>query len=109
MMVSIWIEDKSKKEIIEAVKNHNEEDPLYDGHHIDEFYIDRSSGAIEGYISVGPIGVGIDIPFEDWFAQFLKFGSFEKLEYFLAENQERVKAVQMVLKNIRCLQGSVNK
>ena len=109
-MVSIWIDKKDKEEIIKTIANYDELDgeALYEGHHIDEFYIDRHTGDLEGFISVGPIGVSIDIPFQGWFAQFLKFGSFEDLEYFLAEHQDKVKEAYMVLKNIRSLSEKVS-
>ena len=104
-MVAIWIDKKDKEQIIKDVANYDELicESLYEGHHIDEFYIDRTTGDMEGYIDVGPIGIGVDIPFQDWFTQFLKFGSFEDLEYFLAEHQDEVKKAHMTLKNVRCL------
>ena len=104
-MVSIWIDKKDKEQIIKDVVNYDELncESLYDEHSIDEFYIDRKTGDLEGFIGVGPIGIGIEIPFQDWFTQFLKFGSFEDLEHFLAEHQDEVKKAYMTLKNIRSL------
>jgi len=110
-MVSIWIDKKDKARIINDIQDYDELEceSLYEGHDIGELYIDRHSGAIEGYIGVGPIGIGIDLPFQDWFTEFLRFGAFEDLEYFLAEHQDEVKKAYMILKNIRSLSEKANK
>ena len=109
-MVNIWIDKKDKVQIVKDIIDYDELicESLYDGHRIDEFYIDRHTGNMEGWIDVGPIGIGIDIPFQDWFTQFLKFGSFEDLEYFLAEHQDEVKKAYMTLKNVRTLSEKVS-
>lgn len=104
-MVSIWIDKKDKIKIMADILEYDELDgeALYEGYKLDELYIDRKTGDIEGFISVGPIGVGIGLAFQDWFTQFLKFKAFEDLEYFLAEHQDEVKRAYMILKNIQSL------
>ena len=80
MSCSIWISDADKKEIINAVCEHDELtcDALFDGHEIDELYIE-SDGALYGFINIGPIGVSVNIPFEEWFGLFKKYKAWDEL------------------------------
>ena len=89
-MVDIWIDPKDKESIIKAIQEYEEGDPLYDEFRIDELYIDESTGDIEGFVSVGPIGVGMDIPFQMWFREFVRLRAFESLEKFLSTHQKAV-------------------
>lgn len=88
---SIWMAEKDFEKIIENIKNHDEGDPLYDGHNIEELYIDSHDGAMNGFISIGDVGVSIWIPFGEWFANFVKFKTFEDMIDFMEAHQEDVK------------------
>ena len=90
---SIWIEQAKFDKIIEKIRNHDEADPLYDGHIIEELYINSHDGSMEGFISIEEIGVSIWIPFGDWFSNFIKYKAFEDLTDFLEEHQETVQNV----------------
>ena len=80
MGCSIWIDDRleNKKGLIEKILDYDGSDCLYEGHEVDELYIERD-GALEGFINVGEIGVGINIPFEEWFGLFKKYKAFDEL------------------------------
>ena len=80
MSCSIWISDEDKIEIVSKVIEHDENvcEALFDGHDIDELYIE-TDGSLYGFIEIGPIGVSINIPFEEWFGLFKKYGAWEEL------------------------------
>lgn len=75
---SIWIDKESKKEIINDVFDFEEGDCLYQGHEIDELYLEKD-GKLSGFINIGPIGVAIDIEFDEWFQEFKKHKAFDCL------------------------------
>ena len=87
---SLWIEEKDFDAIIEKIQNHDESDPLYEGHNIEELYVNSSNGTLEGFITIGDIGVGIWIPFGEWFSNFVKFKAFDKMIDFMENHQHEV-------------------
>jgi hypothetical protein len=94
-MSGIWISKEEVPRIKKKLEDFVEEDALYEGHKIEELYIDRWSGDLEGFIGIGDIGVAIHIPFEEWVAQFIHFGSFEDLPViFKRKQQELLKACE---------------
>ena len=108
-MVSIWIASEDKEKILKVVEAYEEGDPLFEGHSIDELYIDPHSGAFQGFIDIGLIGVSVDIPFEEWFREFLRLKSFESLEGFLRTHHKEVKEAIAKVGNINVLIRSSDK
>ena len=80
MSCSIWIDERVEKktELMSKIMKYDGSDCLYDGHEIDELYIEKD-GSLEGFISIGEIGVGINIPFEEWFGLFKKYDAWDAL------------------------------
>lgn len=86
---SIWIGEDDFEKIIEKIKNHDESVALYEGHDIGELFIEPD-GSMYGFISVGDIGVGIHIPFGEWFSEFVKFKSFKTMLDFMERHREKL-------------------
>lgn len=90
---SVWIAEENFDKVINKIKTHDEANPLYEGHSIEELYINSHDGSMEGFIIIGEIGVSVWIPFGDWFSNFIKFKAFDGLIKFLEEYQETVQTV----------------
>ena len=99
MSCSIWVDKNDIKKIIVDLLEYEEGDALYEGHEIDEFYIE-SNGAMEGFIEVGPIGFSVQIPFDDWFQQFKKYKAFKELRLYL---EKRIEQEEMTLSEFQDL------
>lgn len=100
-MSSIWIAEEKKTALIKKIQVQNEEDPLFDGGKIEELYIDKDTGAIYGGERIGKIFVGINIPFEVWIEQFLKFDSFDTMFSIIARREEDIKKIKKKLEKIK--------
>ena len=101
----VWITKEDFSKIIENIKNHDEEEPLYEGHSIDELYIDSATGSMEGFITIGDIGVNIWIPFGEWFSNFVKFDAFDNLEEFMDNHKD---AIDEVITQLHVIKKRIN-
>lgn len=99
--ITIWIEKKDKYKVVNKIMDESEEEPTFEGLDINEFYIDKSDGSLDGYIQVEEIGLGINIPFKDWFVQFLKFNSFDNLDEYLSKHKEDIEKTYKKLEEMR--------
>ena len=100
-MSSIWICEKDKKVLVRKIQAQNEEDPLFDGGKIEELYIDKETGAIHGGEEIGKVFVRIDIPFEVWIGQFLRFNSFDTMLSIIEERDEDIKKIKEKLEKLK--------
>jgi len=98
---SIWIREEDKEKILQKMEENNEEEALYEGHKIDELYVDRYDGSLTGFIEVGDIGVSVWIPFVEWITQFIKFNTFEEIEEQVKKHQTEIKKIQENIKEIK--------
>ena len=99
-MSSIWICEKDKKVLVRKIQAQNEEDPLFDGGKIEELYID-SDGSIYGGETIGKVFVRIDIPFEVWIGQFLRFNSFDTMLSIIEKREEDIKKIKEKLEKLK--------
>jgi len=98
---SIWITEEGKEALIKKIQAQNEEDPLFDGGKIEELYIDEDTGTLYGEEQIGEISVNIDIPFEIWIEQFLRFDSFDTMHSIIVRREEDIKKIKKKLDEIR--------
>jgi len=100
-MSDIWIINEDKEKTIEDIKNHDESDPLYVGHTLDELYVDMSTGNLDGFMQIGNLGIGINIPFEEWVRNFIRLGVFENLPELFERKREELIEAQKSVEEIR--------
>jgi len=99
MSITIWIDKKDKEKIIKKIEKASVDEPVFEGLDIEDLYIDEDTGELVGFIGIEELGVGINIPFQEWFSEFLKFNSFDELIKFLENHRQEVeKAIKKVNK-----------
>jgi len=103
MTNEIWLKEEDKEHIIDDVKEHDPDDPLYAETSIEEMYIGRD-GRLQGFFEVENMQVTINLDLDEWLPELFRRGSFSRLCDELQRRKEQGEKMMDALDSLVALE-----
>jgi len=88
MTNEIWLKEEDRENIIDDVREHDADDPLYAETSIEEMYIGRD-GRLQGFFEIENMQVSINLDLDEWLPELFRRGSFSRLRDEIVRRKEQ--------------------